>query len=162
MRTLLNRVLNRLAYVLPGGSNMRPMLHRLRGVKMGKNVWVGLLVYIDEWHPEAISIGDNCSIGLRTSIFSHFYWGPRRPDNPERVIIERDVFIGPHCLILANVRIGEGAVITAGTVVTTDVPAHALWGIPPAGPLARVSVPLIPENSYADFLQGLRPVDKDL
>jgi acetyltransferase-like isoleucine patch superfamily enzyme len=76
-RNLINRFFHKLAYVIPGGSSLRPWIHRMRGAKIGKNVWISQFVYIDELHPEAVTIHDNCTIGLRTSVFTHFYWGPR-------------------------------------------------------------------------------------
>jgi acetyltransferase-like isoleucine patch superfamily enzyme len=103
-----------------------------------------------------ITIGDNCTIGIRTSIISHFYSGPRRLINNGKVVIEKDVFIGPHCVILPNVRIGEGAVIKAGTVVSRNVPAHTFWGCASAEVLGVATVPLTPEHPYDEFLQGLR------
>ena len=95
-------------------------------MKIGKNVWIAQLVYLDELHPADITIGDNCTIGLRTSIFTHFYWGPRRPESNGRVVIEQDVRIGPHCVILPNVKIGEGAVIRAGSVASRNIPPRLL------------------------------------
>jgi len=128
---------------------------------MGKNVWISRWVYIDELHPEAVTIGDNSSIGLRTSIFTHFYWGSQRSrEFAGPVSIEENVFIGPHCVILPKVRIGRGAVIKAGTVVTRDVPPETFWGPPQAGPLARITVPLTAEHSYEEFVSGLRPLRK--
>jgi len=135
---------------------LRPWLHRLRGVAIGKNVWISQFVYIDEIHPADVTIGDNCTIGLRTSIISHFYWGPRRPKSNGKVVIENDVFIGPHCVILPNVRIGEGAVIKAGTVVSRNVPPHVLWGAPSAEVLGEVVVPLTFENSNEEGAQELQ------
>ena len=158
-RNILNRFLHKLAFISPGGTTIRPWLHRLRGAKIGKNVWISQFVYIDEIHPEAVTIKDNSTIGLRTSIFTHIYWGPRKSDyKGGDVIIEKDVFIGPHCVILPNVCIGEGAVIKAGTVVTKDVPSNTLWGPPPAGILGRVTVPLTFEHNYEEFVRGLKPV----
>ena len=154
---MLGRLIHKMAFVFPGGGTFRPWLHRLRGVKIGKNVWIAQLVYIDELHPEDVTIGDNCTIGLRTSIFTHFYWGPRRPKSNGKVIVESDVFIGPHSVILPNVRIGEGAVIRAGTVVSRNVPPHALWGCPPAQALGVATVPLTPKTDYEDFVRGIRP-----
>ena len=159
IRNLINRFLLKVSFVLPGGGSLRPWIHRLRGVKIGENVWISQSVYIDELHPEAVTIGDNSTIGLRTSIFTHFYWGPRKPDyNTGKVVIENDVFIGPHCVILPNVRIGAGAVIKAGTVVTRDVPPRTFWGLPSAGPFGHVTVPLTSAHSYEEFIAGFKPV----
>jgi acetyltransferase-like isoleucine patch superfamily enzyme len=159
-RNLLNRFLHRLAYALPGGKRLRPWLHRIRGVHVGKNVWISQFVHIDELYPEAVSIGDNSTIGLRSSIFAHLYFGPRIKNKFGKVIIEKDVFIGPHCVILPNVRIGEGAVIKAGTVVTRNVPPFTFWGLPTPVALARVTVPLTSQHTYAEFVKGLRPIRK--
>jgi len=47
------------------------------------------------------------------------------------IIIEDNVWIGMNCLILKGVCIGEGAVVAAGSVVTTDVPKNSLVaGVP--------------------------------
>lgn len=157
---LLGRLLNKLAFVVPGGASLRPWLHRLRGARIGTNVWIAQLVYLDELHPGDIEIGDNCTIGYRSSIFTHFYWGRRRSKSGGKVIIERDVFIGPHCVILPNVKIGEGAVIRAGTVVSRNVPAHAVWGSPPAELLGVATVPLTPDHSYEEFTSGMQPASR--
>jgi acetyltransferase-like isoleucine patch superfamily enzyme len=153
---LLSRLAGKIAFVAPGGFSLRPWLQRLRGVAIGRNVWISQLVYIDEIHPSDVSIGENCIIGLRTSIISHFYSGPRRPVGNGKVVIEKDVFIGPHCVILPNVRICEGAVIRAGTVVNRNVPAHTFWGPPAAEALGVANVPLTPDTNYEDFIRGLK------
>lgn len=153
---IIGSLLNRLAFICPGGTRVRPRLQRWRGVDIGRNVWIGLYVYIDDLHPTALSIGDNSTIGIRTSILTHFYWGARRSSSNGRVVIEKDVFIGPHCVILPNVRIGEGSVIKAGTVVTRSVPPHTFWGSPSGEPLGTLTVPLTAEHGYAAFLQGMR------
>jgi acetyltransferase-like isoleucine patch superfamily enzyme len=52
--------------------------------------------------------------------------GKARPEIPRRpVVIEDDVWIGPNATILKGVRIGAGAWIEAGSLVTRDVPAGA-------------------------------------
>lgn len=156
---ILNRFLHKLAFFMPGGYSSRVWFQRKRGVKIGKGVWISQYVYIDELHPEGVSIGDDSTIGLRTSIFTHFYWGPRRAANGYReVIIGKNVFVGPHCLILPGVNIGEGAVIKGGSVVTSNVPAFTFWGPPSSGPLGRVTVPLTREHEYEEFMRGLRPI----
>lgn len=153
---VLGKFLSKLAFVAPGGGSIRPYLHRLRGVRIGKGTWIAQLVYMDELHPECISIGENCTIGLRTSIFSHFYWGARRAKSNGSVVIEKNVFIGPHCVILPNVRIGEGAVIKAGTVVSRNVPPGVFWGTAAAEALGVATVPLTAQHTYGEFTRGMR------
>jgi acetyltransferase-like isoleucine patch superfamily enzyme len=155
VRHILQWLLRGLDFISPVGDSLRPLLHRLRGVKIGKRVWISLHVYIDSLYPRAIIIGDDCVIGLRTSIIAHLddFIGP--------VIIEKGVFVGPHCVILPNVRIGENSVIRSGTVVSQNVPPNTLWGTPNAGPIAKVTVPLIRNvTPYRDFLSGLRPIPR--
>jgi len=52
--------------------------------------------------------------------------GRPRPEVPRRaVIIENDVWIGPNATILKGVRIGAGAFIEAGSLITRDIPPRA-------------------------------------
>lgn len=154
---MLTRLLARLASIIPGGGSVRPLLHRLRGVRIGRNVWIAQFVYLDEIYPAAISIGDNCTIGLRTSIIAHLHWGERRTRGGFKpVVLEDNVFVGPHCVILAGVRVGEGAVIKAGSVVTRNVPARVFWGDAGGRVLADVTVPLTAGHSFEEFTRGLR------
>ena len=48
------------------------------------------------------------------------------------VVIEQDVFIGMNSLILKNVRIGNGSVIGAGSVVVSDIPPGVIAAGNPA------------------------------
>lgn len=48
------------------------------------------------------------------------------------VIIEDDVWIGRNAIILPGVRIGKGAIVGAGAVVTKNVPQEAIVGGVPA------------------------------
>ncbi len=49
------------------------------------------------------------------------------PDDDQDVIIEDDVWIGTHSIILKGVHIGTGSVIAAGAVVTKDVPPYSIY-----------------------------------
>lgn len=42
------------------------------------------------------------------------------------VVIEEDVWIGTHALVLPGVRIGRGSIIGAGAVVTSDLPPYSV------------------------------------
>jgi serine O-acetyltransferase len=71
-------------------------------------------------HPKA-KIGKNCSIYQNVTI-----GGNRNKRNGEQTapIIGNDVFIGSGSCILGPIKIGNGAVIGANSVVTKDVPSN--------------------------------------
>jgi acetyltransferase-like isoleucine patch superfamily enzyme len=48
------------------------------------------------------------------------------------IIIEDEVWIGTRAVILSGVRIGKGAIIAAGSVVTKNVPPYTIFGGNPA------------------------------
>jgi acetyltransferase-like isoleucine patch superfamily enzyme len=58
------------------------------------------------------------------------------------VEIGDDVFVGPGVIIMPSVRIGNGAVVAAGSVVIRSVPDLTMVRGNPAEPIARCSVPL--------------------
>jgi acetyltransferase-like isoleucine patch superfamily enzyme len=78
------------------------------------------------------------------------------------LIIEKDAFIGPNCVIATTgnrtLRIGEGAVIGAGVVVTRSVPPRIFLAQEPAKPIADVRVPLPKAIKMEDFVRGLVPI----
>lgn len=57
----------------------------------------------------------------------------RRPDGEDQfeIVIGSDVWIGSHALLMPGIRIGDGAIIAAGSVVTKDVfPFSIVGGVP--------------------------------
>ena len=48
------------------------------------------------------------------------------------VVIEKDVWLGANVMVLPGVRIGEGAVVGAGSVVTRSIPAMTMAAGNPA------------------------------
>ncbi len=57
---------------------------------------------------------------------------PKRP-----IVIEDDAWIGFNAIVLKGVRIGRGAVVAAGAVVTRDVPPFTVVAGAPAAPIGR-------------------------
>lgn len=127
------------------------MLHRARGVKIGKNVKIGYDVVLENARPDLITIADGAFIGMRAMIVAHF-------KEFKGVRIERDAFIGPGAIILPKVTIGEGAVIMAGTVVSQSVPPFTVVQGNPAVPVARCEIPLGPEISFKTFSRSVKPL----
>jgi acetyltransferase-like isoleucine patch superfamily enzyme len=56
----------------------------------------------------------------------------KRAEDDQPVIIEEDVWIGFRAIILKGVTVGRGSIVSAGTVVTHDVPRYAIVGGVPA------------------------------
>ena len=55
----------------------------------------------------------------------------------EDTIISDDVWIGTNAVILPGVKIGKGAIVAAGAVVTEHVPPYEIWGGVPAKLIRR-------------------------
>ena len=58
-------------------------------------------------------------------------------DNKGDIVVGNDVWIGYEAVILAGVRIGDGAVIGTRAVVTKDVPPYTIVGGVPAKPIKK-------------------------
>ena len=130
----------------------RYICHRYYGFKVGSCTY-GVL-QLCKRNPKIESVGAFCSIGPSVSIagFNHpleyvsthpFLWSryyrlserkraevvDRRSN--QRVVIGNDVWIGEHVIILRSVKIGDGAVIGCGSIVTRDVePYTVVAGVP--------------------------------
>jgi acetyltransferase-like isoleucine patch superfamily enzyme len=100
------------------------------GMKVGENTAVALMVMMDILYPEKISIGKNSIIGYNTTILTHEYLIDEY--RLGEVEIGSRVMIGANSTILPGVRIGDGAVVAAASVVTRDVPEGAFVGGNPA------------------------------
>jgi acetyltransferase-like isoleucine patch superfamily enzyme len=140
--------------VLPGGQNLRVSLHRARGVHIGKNVWISTNVVLETEFPQLITIDDSVFIGIGVIVIAHF------KELRSGVLIGKQAFIGPGVIILPNVQIGEGAVVTAGSVVTSSVPPMTVVQGNPAVPVAQCGVPLWPDTPLKEFSRRLRPISK--
>lgn len=72
------------------------------------------------------TVGRNCHIGAGAVLA-----GVIEPASATPVVIEDDVFIGANAVVIEGVRVGQGAVVAAGSVVIADVPANAVVaGVP--------------------------------
>ena len=93
-----------------------------------------------------VDIGCDCRIAWDVVIMdSDLHAIPGQELECKPIIIEDNVWIGCRCIILKGVRIGTGAVIAAGAVVTKDVPPHTIVGGVPARILSEIK-PLDRDN----------------
>ena len=141
-------------------SNIRLLFFRLRGSKtsVGKGFLCSPYVYLSSRH--SVKAGDNVFFGRFVHIASNidigndvmiaaqasFVGGDHRIDqigdltmrfsgvqSDLTTVIEDNVWIGHKAIIMAGVRIKQGAVVAAGAIVTKDVDENAIV----AGPYAR-------------------------
>jgi acetyltransferase-like isoleucine patch superfamily enzyme len=151
-RGLANRFLQLLARVSPGGETLRVRLQRLRGVHIGKQVFISQDVILETAYPDLITLEDRAWIGMRVTIIAHFR------ELRQGVRIESDAFIGPGVIILPNVVIGHGAVVAAGSVVTRSVPPMTVVQGNPAVPVALCGIPMGPQVTSKEFSRNLKPL----
>ena len=136
-KLLMHYILSFFAKISPS-SDLTIKLHRFRGAKIGKHVYIGPGVEIDLLYPKMIEIEDYVSIGMHTMIFAHsnptcsinikreFY-----PRKVQKVRILRGSWVPPGCIILPGVTIGPDSIIGAGSVVINNVEQNSLYaGIP--------------------------------
>ena len=106
-----------------------------RGVRLGARSGIGLDCLV----MGRVTIGDDVMMGPRCLITSsgHVSTDLDRPmtqqgmlpDDP--VVIEDDVWLGAHVVVLPGVTIGRGSIVAAGAVVSTDVPPYSVVaGVP--------------------------------
>jgi acetyltransferase-like isoleucine patch superfamily enzyme len=148
---LKNRVLQVLARHAPGAMSWRVWLNRWRGVHIGRQVWIGYDAIIETSRPDLVTIRDRATIQIRATIIAHFR-------EQHGVVIEEDATVGPGAIVLPNVTIGRGSIVTAGSVVTKSVPPKTMVRGNPARPIATVEIPLRLDVSVREFAKGLRPI----
>lgn len=120
-------------------------IHRLRGTKIGRDVYIGEGVHIDVLHPELVTIDDNVSIGMRTMIFAHqSHWSPFLetiyPRKLSPVYIRKGSWIAPGCIILPGVTIGENSVVGSGSIVLRNVEPYTIVAGNPAKIIKKIDI----------------------
>ena len=112
-------------------AHLRPGAQLGRGVHMGnfgevKNSRIGAGTIISHFsYLGDATVGEGVNIGAGT-VTCNFDGQHKNP-----TVIEDGAFVGSGTMIVAPVRVGAGAKIGAGSVVTHDVPANSLaYGVP--------------------------------
>lgn len=104
------------------------------GTVIDGNVTIGSYVKIESrvYIPTHTSVGNHVFIGPGAVLTNDRYPLRLRHDyEPKGPTIEDNVTIGANATILPGVRIGEGSIVAAGSVVTRDVPPWSLAiGVP--------------------------------
>ncbi len=103
-----------------------------QNISIGHDTIIGDHCFLDGRAP--LTIGNHVGIASQVLIYNdeHDIHSPDYGNSFGPVTIGDYVFIGPRAIILPNTKIGQGAVIAAGAVVTKDIPDFEIWGGVPA------------------------------
>ena len=118
--------------VLYGGFELRSP----RKLKIGANTVIGHRATLDA--RGGLTIGENVNLSSEVMVWTaqHDYRDPMFGAVFESVIIGDYTWLGPRCIILPGVTIGEGSVVAAGAVVSKDVEPYTIVGGVPAQKIA--------------------------
>ena len=118
---------------VPSNSGAYLSYLRSRGCRIGSNVRIIGCSGIDDNHCWHITLGNNVTIAPGAYILAHdastksltgYTW-------ISPVVVEDDVFIGAHAVVLPGSRLGKGSIIAAGAVVKGFVrPGVVVAGVP--------------------------------
>ncbi|MDD3180121.1 MAG: acyltransferase [Opitutaceae bacterium] len=108
------------------------VLHAFGGtIRLGRDVFLG--PYAVVYGHGGVEIGDACLISMHCRILSSNHtiapFGTDMRSQPDVLLhtkIGRDVWLGAGVTILGGVKLGEGCIIGAGSVVTKDIPPGAI------------------------------------
>lgn len=114
---------------------LKRRLLRLTGMKIGRNTNIALSVTFDVFFPELIEIGENCVIGYNATVLAHEFL--IKEYRTGRVKIGNNVMVGANSTILAGVSIGDGATVSAMSLVNRDVEKNSFVGGVPSRKLTN-------------------------
>lgn len=140
-------------------------LHR---IKVGKGTYGKINAHLFNHEDDVVlEIGNYCSIAKGVHFIcggDHYFdhlmtypvlnkvWGEDEAITKGKITVDDDVWIGTNALILSGVHIGQGAIIAAGAVVVSDVPAYSIVGGVPATIIKwRFSQPVIDKLITINF-----------
>ena len=107
-----------------------------KNATIGKNCKISTHSFICE----GVNIGNGCFIGHGVMFINDKYPQAVNPDgemlsendwNLMETFVEENVSVGSGAIIMGGIKIGKGAMIGAGAVVTKDVPENStVFGVP--------------------------------
>src|SRR3954447_21384411 len=111
--------------VVPGGSSARVGAYIAPSVICMPPMFVNVGAYVDEGSmiDSHALVGSCAQIGKRVHLSAAAQvGGVLEPVNAAPVIIEDDVLVGGNCGVYEGTRVGQGAVLGAGTILTRSTP----------------------------------------
>lgn len=134
------------------GTRIWAFVHVMPGAKVGRECNVGDHSYIEN----GAVVGDYCTIKNGVSVWDgvilapYVFVGPnvvftndlyprsKAPWEKRETCVGQNATIGANATVICGIRIGAYALVGAGSVVTSDIPDHALFTGNPARPKGYV------------------------
>lgn len=140
-----NWLLGNLVKVAPRG--VIDVLHKMRGVKMGKDCFIDPSATLETAYPENITLGDDVRVTVGAIVMTHIK-APNylretgiMPVVLKPVVLEDHCFIGVNACIMPGVTVGKASVVASGAVVVADVPPFTMVAGNPARVIKRFARP---------------------
>ena len=126
----LSQFINLYGCEIGDGTKIGAFVEIQKNAKVGKNCKVSSHTFVCE----GVTIEDNVFIGHGVTFINDSYprattQGVMQTEKDWRVeptVVKKGASLGSGVTVLANVTIGENAIVGAGSVVTKDVPANAI------------------------------------
>lgn len=135
IKKIRNHILEMIALHNPVNT-IRIKCHRKRGVKIGEGVMLGMGCVLDHAFPEYIIMEDNTALAGNVYIVCHSnpykHFKGKLLSYVAPVTIKQGAWVGVNATILPGVTIGENSVVSAGAVVSKDVPPNTIVSGNPA------------------------------
>ena len=140
IRRVRNYVLFILAYTSPSNI-IRVKLNRWKGVNIGKNVYIGMFVFVDNAYPEYIFIEDQASVNAGCMLIAHInlkkHFEPIMLARVSPIIIKEGAMVAIRSIILPGVTVGKYAIVSAASVLSEDVEPYTMVRGNPAKKVAK-------------------------
>ena len=111
---------------------------------VGDDCWIGEQVWIDDL--TTVTLGTNVCLsqGAYLCTGNHDWTDPGFGLRVAPIVVEPGAWLGARAMLLPGVRLGEGAIATAGSVVTASVPA---WTIVAGNPASFLKMRVLRERA---------------
>jgi maltose O-acetyltransferase len=131
---------------LPIGYKKRIWLLRRCNYEIGRDVFIGEdLIIVDDYDDDEkrLFIHDRVAISPRVTLVMYAVpnWSRIKDTigtKKGKIVIEKDAWIGTGSTILPQVRIGEGAIVGANSLVNKDIPKYTVVGGVPAKLISKI------------------------
>jgi maltose O-acetyltransferase len=155
---MLKKIIQKLRRVILINSYSTKELIKIYGGKIDEDVFFGKDVLIDYDYCFLLEIGKGAVISAKTVIEFHDSCIPNVLGKGKakigRVKIGERAYVGVNSVILPGVKIGQGAIIGACSLVNRSVPSRQVWGGVPAKYICNVDELVLKRGSYSNLNVG--------